>query len=127
LVLAATVLSVVFATRGAMATNREVIEVLHFIGAKENFIAGHFQRNFLILGLRGGAIGGGTAIVLFMLAEFAGRWSATSEGGDVMALFGSLSVGWLGYIAILLQIMLVAGVTALASRMTVNRTLATIH
>ena len=34
LMLAATVLSVIFATRGAMATNRPIVEVLHFIGAK---------------------------------------------------------------------------------------------
>ena len=47
LMLAATVLSVVFATRGAMAANRAVIEVLHFIGAKNGFIAGQFQRHFL--------------------------------------------------------------------------------
>ena len=68
LMLAATVLSVTFATRGAMATNKTVIEVLHFVGAKNGFIAGHFQRHFLLLGLQGGAIGGGAAIVLFLLA-----------------------------------------------------------
>ena len=39
LVLIATVLSVTFATRAAMATNRPVIEVLHLIGAKNSFIA----------------------------------------------------------------------------------------
>ena len=59
LVIAATMLSVTFATRGAMATNKPVIEVLHFVGAKNGFIAGHFQRHFLMLGLQGGAIGGG--------------------------------------------------------------------
>jgi cell division transport system permease protein len=52
LVLAATVLSVVFATRGAIATNRPVIEVLHLIGAKDSFIARHFQQHFLQLGRR---------------------------------------------------------------------------
>ena len=54
LVIAATVLSVTFATRGAMATNRSIIEVLHLIGAKHGFIAGQFQRHFLALGLKGG-------------------------------------------------------------------------
>ena len=58
LVLIATVLSVTFATRAAMATNRTVIEVLHLIGAKDGFIADHFQRHFLELGLKGGAAGG---------------------------------------------------------------------
>jgi cell division transport system permease protein len=127
LVLAATVLSVTFATRGAMATNRAVIEVLHFIGAKENFISGHFQRHFLALGLKGGAIGGGAAVALVALAEFVGRWTATPAGDGALALFGSFSIGWTGYLAMLLQVILVAGVTTLTARVTVNRTLATIH
>src|SRR5664279_5005830 len=50
LVIAATMLSVTFAPRGAMATNKPVIEVLHFVGAKNGFIAGRFQRHFLLLG-----------------------------------------------------------------------------
>ncbi len=69
LVLIATVLSVTFATRAAMATNRPVIEVLHLIGAKNSFIAEHFQRHFLELGLKGGAAGGGAAVIVFVLAE----------------------------------------------------------
>ena len=76
LVIAATMLSVTFATRGAMATNKPVIEVLHFVGAKNGFIAGHFQRHFLLLGLQGGAIGGGAAIVLFALAGLISGWFA---------------------------------------------------
>src|SRR6185437_4744683 len=68
LMVAATMLSVTFATRGAMATNKPVIEVLHFVGAKNGFIAGHFQRHFLLLGFEGGAIGGGAAILMFALA-----------------------------------------------------------
>jgi cell division transport system permease protein len=45
LMFAATILSVTFATRGAMVTNKAVIEVLHFVGAKDGFIAGHFQHH----------------------------------------------------------------------------------
>ena len=74
LVLAATVLSVTFATRGAMAANRPIVEVLHLIGAKDGFIAGQFQRHFLLLGIKGGAIGGGPAMALFALAGLAGSW-----------------------------------------------------
>ncbi len=82
-------LSVTFATRGAMATNKPVIEVLHFVGAKNGFIAGRFQRHFLLLGLQGGAIGGGIAIVLFALAGVISGWFAGTAGGDqTAALFG---------------------------------------
>jgi cell division transport system permease protein len=124
LMIAATVLSVTFATRAAMATNKSVIEVLHFVGAKNGFIAGHFQQHFLLLGLQGGAIGGGIAIVLFMLAGAISGWFAGTAGGDQTAvLFGSFSIGLAGYIAVLGQVVLIAAVTAITSRHTVNRTL----
>ena len=127
LMIAATMLSVTFATRGAMATNKTVIEVLHFVGAKNGFIAGHFQRHFLLLGLQGGAIGGGVAIVLFALAGVISGWFTGTAGGDqTAALFGSFSIGIAGYIAVLGQVVLIAVVTAVTSRHTVNRTLETI-
>ena len=125
LVLVATMLSVTFATRAAMASNRPVIEVLHLIGAKDSFIAGHFQRHFLQLGLKGGLIGGGTALALFALADLASGWFAGGAGGDQLtALFGNFSIGVLGYIAVLVQIGLIAYVTATTSRRIVTRTIA---
>lgn len=128
LVLAATVLSVAFATRGAMATNRSIIEVLHFIGAKDNYIAGQFQRHFLALGLEGGVIGGGAAILVFAAVRIAADWGrATASGDQLVALFGNFSIGFEGYIAVVGQIVLIAVVTALTSRQTVNRTLQTIE
>jgi cell division transport system permease protein len=124
---AATVLSVTFATRGAMATNKTVIEVLHFVGAKNGFIAGNFQRHFLWLGLEGGAIGGGAAILLFALASIVSRWFTGTAGGDqTAALFGSFSIGMAGYAAVLVQVVLTGVVTAMTSRYTVNRTLESI-
>jgi cell division transport system permease protein len=128
LMLLATVLSVVFATRGAMVANRTVIEVLHFIGAKNGFIAGHFQRRFLRLGLQGGAIGGGSALLLFALAELATRWllgAAASQ--QFTALFGTFSIGWFGYVLVLAQVILIALVAAFTSRATVNQTLEAIQ
>ena len=127
LMIAATVLSVTFATRGAMAANRNVIEVLHFVGAKNGYIASNFQRHFLLLGFEGGGIGGGAAIALFALAALLNRWfSGTAAGEQSFALFGSFSLGLAGYVSVLFQIVLIAGVTAWTSRQTVNRTLETI-
>jgi cell division transport system permease protein len=127
LVFAATALSVTFATRGAIATNRPVVEVLHFIGAPDSFIAGHFQRHFLWLGLKGGAIGGGAAILLFALAEIVSGWLPGSANADrVSALFGSFSLGTAGYVAIGIQVIVIALLIAAASRQTVNRTLQSI-
>jgi cell division transport system permease protein len=127
LVLAVTILSVTFATRGAMATNRPIVEVLHYVGATDGFVASQFQRHFLILGFKGGGIGGGAAIVFFGVLQAMNAWLSGTPGGDeAAALFGSFSIGTAGYLAILAQIVLMALVTAFASRRTVNRTLATV-
>jgi cell division transport system permease protein len=127
LVWAVTVLSVTFATRGTMATNRPIVEVLHYVGATDSFVSGQFQRHFLILGFKGGALGGGAAILLFAVMEAANTWLVGTAGGDEIAgLFGNLSIGVTGYLAILLQIVFMALVTAFASRRTVNRTLESI-
>jgi cell division transport system permease protein len=128
LMLAATVLSVTFATRGAMATNRPIVEVLHFIGAKSGFIAGQFQRHFLLLGLEGGVLGGGLAMLVFALLTLVGSLNFGTAGGDQLAsLFGGFVLGLGGYAAILGQIVLIAVVTAVASRRTVNRTLESVE
>ena len=127
LMLTATILSVAFATRGAMAANRPIVEVLHFVGARDGYIARQFQQHFLALGLKGGAIGGGTAIALFALAQLlVDRLIGTAGGEQIAALFGSFSIGALGYGLIALQIVVNAIVTAGASREVVNRTLATV-
>ena len=128
LVLVATVLSVTFATGGAMAANRPIIEVLHFVGARDGFIAGQFQRHFLLLGLTGGIIGGVAAMLLFVAAGFVGNWfKGTAGEGQVAALFGSFAIGLAGYAAIVVLVALVAAVTAGASRLTVYRTLGSIE
>jgi len=124
LVLVAAMMSVMFATRGAMSANRQIIEVLHVVGAKEGFIASEFQRHFLLLGLKGGAIGGVTAMALFALAGVMSDWFKGSAGeSQVAALFGNLSLGPEGYGAMVGLIVLVAAVTAGTSRLTVRRTL----
>lgn len=127
LVIAVTILCVNFATRGAMAANRPVIEVLHFVGAQDRFIAGQFQRHFLWLGLKGGAIGGVAAILLFALiapVEAIIRGNAGAE--QFAALFGSITLGFSGYLVILAQIVVIAAVASEASRRTVNQTIASI-
>lgn len=127
LVIAVTILCVNFATRGAMAANRPVIEVLHFVGAHDRFIAGQFQRHFLWLGLKGGVIGGLAAILLFALivpVEAVIRGNAGAE--QFAALFGSITLGFTGYLVILAQIVVIAAVASEASRRTVNQTIASI-
>jgi cell division transport system permease protein len=124
LVLVATALAIAFATRGAMAGNRHIIEVLNLVGASDAFIAREFQRHFLRLGLKGGGIGGVGAMVVFWLAGFtASRWNATPGGDQLEALFGTFALGFRGYAAVVVIALIIAVTTAVVSRLTVRRNL----
>lgn len=127
LVLLATVLSVSFATRGAVAANRAVLEVLHFVGARDSYIANILQRHFLEVGLKGGLIGGGVAALLFAFSRFASRLLDWFPGnGDAAFLFGSFSLDARGYLEIAATVIFVGAVTAFSSRLTVYSTLRSI-
>ncbi|HEY0291716.1 MAG TPA: ABC transporter permease [Hansschlegelia sp.] len=124
LMLTATVLSVVFATRGAMAGNRDIVQVLHFVGARDGYIAGQFQRRFLRLGLKGGLAGGIAAFLTFMVAGFTAEQGVGTAAVDQMdALFGRFQVGASAYAGVVAIVLLIAALTSITSRVTVYRTL----
>jgi cell division transport system permease protein len=124
LVIAATIISVSFATRGAMAANRPIVEVLHFVGAGDRYIANRFLRHFLRLGLEGGVIGGGIAMLGFGFSEsIAGWFSGTPVGDQFAALLGTFALRPSGYLALAAQAVLIAAITAWASRRTLFATL----
>jgi cell division transport system permease protein len=116
-----------FATRGAMAGNREIIEVLHFVGAADSYIARQFQAHFLRLGLKGAAIGGAAAALFFVIATLLSAWRSHSAGGEeIAALFGAFALGFVGYFAIAAICFAIAGLTGLLSREIVFRQLRTL-
>ena len=124
LVIAATIISVSFATRGAMAANRPIVEVLHFVGAGDRYIANHFLRHFLRLGLEGGVIGGGAAMLGFGFSESIAAWfSGTPVGDQFAALLGTFSLRPSGYLVLAVQAVAIAAITAWASRRTLFATL----
>ena len=92
LVIAATIISVSFATRGAMASNRPIVEVLHFVGAGDRYIANRFMRHFLRLGVEGAMIGVGAASVLVGMAPtfwvvVVGRLLQGAAGALIVAVY----------------------------------------
>jgi len=120
LVIVATIISVSFATRGAMAANRPIVEVLHFVGAGDRYIANRFLRHFLRLGLQGGVI----AMLTFGFSESIASWfSGTPVGDQFAALLGTFSLRPSGYLALAAQAALIAAITAWASRRTLFATL----
>ena len=120
LMLTATVLSVVFATRGAMAGNGHIIEVLHFVGAEARFIASEFRRHFLLTGMKGAAAGGIAAIIVFIVFSFwSARNLATPEADQATALFGNFAIGASGYGGVALIVLVIGVLTAATSHLTV--------
>ncbi|MBS0527950.1 MAG: ABC transporter permease, partial [Proteobacteria bacterium] len=124
LVILATIISVSFATRGAMSANRPIVEVLHFVGAGDRYIANRFLRHFLRLGLEGGIIGCVAAMLMFGFSESIANWfSGTPVGDQFAALLGTFSLRPTGYLALAAQTFLIAAITGWASRRTLFATL----
>jgi cell division transport system permease protein len=122
LIVLATVLAIIFATRGTMASNREIVDVLHFIGASNAFIAGEFQGRFLAIGFRGGLLGGAASIVFFLLVGVtAGSVVPTEANQQLGILFGRFALGLDGMIGIAAVVPVIAALTAITSRLTVRR------
>ena len=79
----ATLAIVIFAAQAVLQTHREIVEVVHMIGARDVFIAGEFQNHFLWLGIRGGIIGLLIAVVTLVGSSF--LWD--SRGSPVAAQY----------------------------------------
>ncbi len=114
---AVTSATVVYATRTGMAVHHGIIEVLHLIGAHDDYIARQFADRAFSLGIAGGLMGLGLALP----ALTALGWAAKRlEGG----FLPSIGLPVLGYVALALLPLLAAGLAMLTARLTVHGTLA---
>jgi cell division transport system permease protein len=108
-----------------MASNREIIEVLHFVGAREKFIAHEFEKHFLNIGIRAGLVGALGATLLFLLMPAVMR--LLSRHGLAAAEFrqfiGAANFDWPGYLLFGVVVVVVATLCMLTSRYGVYRIL----
>ena len=125
LVGAATTAIIIAATRAAMAANREIVEVLHFVGATDKFIAREFERHFLSLGIRAGLVGAALAIAVFVLLP--GIMLLLGGGGGTLSetdrLIGTGSIDIPGYVLLGIVVVVIAALCMLTSRYGVFRIL----
>lgn len=112
----ATTSAVVLAARAALNTHQSTIEVMHLLGASDTQIATLFQRRIALDALFGGLIGLGAA--LLTMALVGNRLSAI--GSD---LLGSVNLGWLSWLFILLLPILGATLSTFSARFTVLKAL----
>lgn len=125
LVASATTAIIISATRSAMASNREIVEVLHFVGATDRFIAREFERHFLSLGIRAGLVGAVWATVVFMtmpsVMELLGGGTVTLA--EMRRLVGAGTLDMPGYMLLGFVVVVIAGLCMLTSRFGVYRIL----
>lgn len=125
LVAAATIAIIESATRSAMASHRDIVEVLHFVGATDRFIAREFETHFLKLGIKAGLVGALAACFVFLVAPFTvdliGGQSVTAA--ELRQLVGSGALELPGYGLLALVVVIIAGLCMLTSRLGVFRIL----
>lgn len=117
LIALATVATIVFTTKTGLAIHKEVVQLLHLIGARDGFVARQFEAHAFWLGLKGGVAGFAlVALTVALIAYLVGRVEA--------GLLPPLALGireWAALAAVAIAVALIAMVTA---RVTVLRTLA---
>jgi len=125
LVASATTAIIISATRSAMASNREIVEVLHLVGATDRFIAREFERHFLSLGIRAGLVGAICAMAVFFampaLMELLGGGMVSMA--DLRRLVGTGVLDTPGYVLLGFVVVVIAGLCMLTSRFGVYRIL----
>ncbi len=125
LVGAATTAIIISATRSSMSSNREIVEVLHFVGATDRFIAREFERHFLRLGVRAGLLGAALAMVVFLLMP-AGMELLGGGGVTIAELRRFVGTGVLdiaGHAVLVAVVVVIAALCMLTSRFGVYRIL----
>lgn len=125
LVAAATTAIIVSATRSAMASNREIVEVLHFVGATDRFIAREFEKHFLRLGIRAGFVGAlcATAVFLSMTAVMQILGGGDVTVAELQRLIGTGGLDAAGYLLLTVVVIIIAALCMLTSRFGVFRIL----
>ena len=124
LVATATVAIVVSAARSAIASNRDIVEVLNFVGAEERFIARQFELHFLKLGIKAGIVGAGAAALMFFLMPIITEFiSGAAVHAEYRRLVGTGRLDMMGYVCLLIVVVLIAAICQLTSRYGVRRIL----
>lgn len=109
LIAGAAALILILLVRAGLNTHRDVVELLHLVGATDAFIARQFQRHMLWVSTQGAVLGGVVAAILLAIVSVLGQ-----RIGYVS------SIPWLAVPVIPLLFVLLAGMT---SRRTARRLL----
>nr|MCS5599884.1 hypothetical protein [Rhodospirillales bacterium] len=100
--------TVIFTTRTSMGLQRETINVLHFIGAHDRYIANQFAIRAAWLSIKGGMLG----IIVSVPLLFGFRFVIASLGTDLIPEISLHAAGWVSVVLIIPTIAIIAMLTA---------------
>ena len=112
----ATAAAVLLATRTALGSNRETIEIVHLLGGTDQQIARIFQRSTALAAAEGGLAGLAAAVTAVVLLgrSFAGLGSGMASGG---------TLGWLDWVIVACVPLIGIALATITARWTVLRAL----
>lgn len=124
LIATSAVAMVIFATRTVLDANRNVVEVLHLVGAHDSYIAGQIDRRFLRAGLLSGfiGVGGGFLTIAILALALGGEMNGIAAAGRSL-LFTPQFNTWSHYVAFLSVPIVATIIAVLTSRLTLMRML----
>ena len=112
----AAIATVIFATRTSLIIHRDVIELLHVIGAKDAYVADQFHWHALNLGLKGGLAG--VFLAATTLLGLGSLWSDVQS-----SLLPPVSLNIWQWACVLAVALVAAGISTVTARFTVLRAL----
>ena len=119
-----TIAIIVFATRSAMHSNRDIVEVLHLVGAQDTFISVQVQRHFLKLGLQGGLIGAFAGALTFTAVNMLAEDGAAGIGRNIDAIAsGTYNFSVASYLLLLLIPLVATLISLMTARFATMRIL----
>ncbi len=121
----AAVLLVVKTTRTALDANRDIVEVLHLVGARDAFIARQVERRFLLTGLRAGIAGTIAGLLTFVVVSLFGGLGAPLDLAEASRglLFGPPETSRLVYFLVMLVPIIATLISLITARLSMLRIL----
>lgn len=93
MILTVCVLSIFYATCTSLGIHKDIIEILHIMGAKDDYVARQYAKRGLFIGLRAGVFGIALALGAFSLLHY------VAEGMN-KGLLGDVSLSFSGWVAL---------------------------
>lgn len=112
----ATIMAIAGGIRTRMTIHKDEVELLHLMGATDQFIAGQFQHHALLITLKGTLMGTGAGLLVTLIIVMASYHSQSS-------LIPAINISMGGFSLLLCVPVLTLLISAVSARFTVLRTL----